>query len=168
MLVSFNATAVSGAGAKLVMVSGDQQTAAVGSALPDSLVVRVTDALDNPVAGVEVTWAVGGGGSISPTTVTTDASGLAAAERVLGNASGTQTADASSSGLTPITFTQTAEAANPTALLLISGDAQSGQAGATLPSRSSSAWWTTTGTGSAARRSPGLRPWGAARSIRRT
>ena len=133
LLVSFNAMAVSGAGAKLVMVSGDQQTAAVGSALPDSLVVRVTDALDNPVAGVEVTWAVGGGGSISPTSVTTDASGLAAAERVLGNAAGTQTAEASSSGLSPITFTQTAEAANPTALILISGDAQSGQAGATLP-----------------------------------
>jgi len=133
LLVSFNAMAVSGAGAKLVMVSGDQQTAAVGSALPDSLVVRVTDALDNPVAGVEVTWAVGGGGSISPTTVTSDASGLAAAERVLGNAAGTQTAEASSSGLSPISFTQTAEAANPTALILISGDAQSGQAGATLP-----------------------------------
>jgi VCBS repeat-containing protein len=132
LLVNFNATAVSGAGAKLVLVSGDDQTAAVGSALPDSLVVRVTDALDNPVAGVEVTWAVGGGGSISPASVSSDANGLAAAERVLGNASGAQTATASSSGLTPITFTQTAEPANPTALLLISGDAQSGQAGATL------------------------------------
>jgi VCBS repeat-containing protein len=132
LLVNFNATAVSGAGAKLVLVSGDDQTAAVGSALPDSLVVRVTDALDNPVAGVEVTWAVGGGGSISPASVTSDANGLAAAQRVLGNASGTQTAAASSSGLTPITFTQTAEPANPTALLLISGDAQSGPAAATL------------------------------------
>ncbi|MGH3378229.1 MAG: Ig-like domain repeat protein [Actinoallomurus sp.] len=132
LLVNFNATAVSGAGAKLVLASGDDQTAAVGSALPDSLVVRVTDALDNPVAGVEVTWAVGGGGSISPASVTSDANGLAAAERVLGNASGTQTAAAASSGLTPITFTQTAEPANPTALLLISGDAQNGQAAATL------------------------------------
>jgi VCBS repeat-containing protein len=132
LLVNFNATAVSGAGAKLVLVSGDDQTAAVGSALPDSLVVRVTDALDNPVAGVEVAWAVGGGGSISPGSVTSDANGLAAAERVLGNTSGTQTAEASSSGLTPVSFTQTAEPANPTALLLISGDAQSAQAGATL------------------------------------
>src|SRR5262249_24442782 len=102
------------------------------SALPDSLVVRVTDALDNPVAGVEVTWAVDGGGSISPTSVTSDANGLAAAERVLGNTAGSQTAEASSAALPPITFTQTAQAANPTALILSSGDAQGGQAGAPL------------------------------------
>jgi VCBS repeat-containing protein len=133
LLVNFSATAVSGAGAHLILVSGDNQTAAVGSALPESLVVRVTDELDNPVAGVEVTWSVGGGGSISPSTVVSDAGGLAAAERVLGNASGTQTAQASSSGLTPVTFSHTAEPANPTALLLISGDAQSAQAGTTLP-----------------------------------
>jgi VCBS repeat-containing protein len=132
LLVNFSATAVSGAGANIVLVSGDNQTAAVRSALPDSLVVRVTDALDNPVAGVEVTWAVGGGGSISPASVTTDANGLAAAERVLGNTAGTQTASASSTGLTPVTFTQTAVAANPTALVLVSGDAQSAQAGTTL------------------------------------
>jgi VCBS repeat-containing protein len=133
LLVNFSATALSGAGAQLVIVSGDNQTAAVGSALPESLVVRVTDELDNPVAGVEVTWSVGGGGSISPSTVVSDADGLAAAERVLGNASGTQTAQASSSGLTPVTFSHTAEPANPTALLLISGDAQTAQAGTTLP-----------------------------------
>ena len=117
---------------KLVLVSGDGQTAAVGSALADSLVVRVADTQDNPVPGVEVTWAVGGGGSISPASVTTDANGLAAAQRVLGSGSGPQTAMAASSGLTTITFTQTAEAPNPTALQLISGDAQTAQAGATL------------------------------------
>jgi VCBS repeat-containing protein len=132
LLVDFSATAFSGAGANVVLVSGDNQTAAVGSALPESLVVRVTDELDNPVGGVEVTWDVGGGGSISPASVTTDAQGLAAAERVLGNTAGTQTASASSTGLTPVAFTQRAEAANPTALLLISGDGQTGQAGAPL------------------------------------
>jgi VCBS repeat-containing protein len=133
LMAIFVATAVSGAGANIEMVRGDDQTAAVGSALPDSLVVRVTDALDNPVAGVEVTWAVGGGGSINPASVITGADGLAAAQRVLGNAAGTQTASASASGLAPVTFSQTAEAANPTALLLVSGDAQSAQAGTTLP-----------------------------------
>lgn len=132
LLVDFSATAVSGAGANIVLVSGDNQTAAVRSALPESLVVRVSDVLDNPVPGVEVTWDVGGGGSISPVSVTTDANGLAAAQRVLGNASGTQTASASSTGLTTLTFTHTAVAANPTALILISGDAQTGQAGAPL------------------------------------
>ena len=52
LVVTFAATAVSGSGATLVLVSGDNQTAAVGSALPDSLVVRVVDPLNNPVAGV--------------------------------------------------------------------------------------------------------------------
>jgi len=132
LLVDFSATAVSGAGANIVMVSGDGQTAAVGSALPESLVVRVTDALDNPVPGIEVDWDVGGGGSISPASVTTDAQGLAAAQRVLGNAAGTQTSSATSAGLTAVGFTHTAQAANPTALLLISGDAQSAQANGTL------------------------------------
>jgi VCBS repeat-containing protein len=132
LLVDFSAIAVSGVGANIVLVSGDHQTAAVRSALPESLVVRVSDALDNPVAGVEVTWDVGGGGSISPTSVTTDGSGLAAAQRVLGNTAGPQTASASVAGLTALTFTHTAVAANPTALILISGDAQSAQANSTL------------------------------------
>ena len=39
---------------------------------------------------------------------------------------------ASAGGLTTVTFTQTAEAANPTALLLVSGDAQSAPAGSAL------------------------------------
>ena len=132
LLVNFSASAVSGVGALLEVVSGDNQVAAVGSALADSLVVRVTDDKGNPVAGVEVQWAVGGGGSISPASVSSGADGTAAAERVLGNASGPQTAQASSAGLTSVTFTQTAEPANPTALLLVSGDAQTGAVGAQL------------------------------------
>lgn len=132
LVVTFAATAVSGSGATLVLVSGDNQTAAVGSALPDSLVVRVVDPLNNPVAGVEVHWAAAGGGSISPETGVSDGNGLAAAERVLGKTSGTQTAEASSGTLGSVTFTHTAEAANPTTLLKISGDGQSAQSGSTL------------------------------------
>lgn len=127
--VSFTASASSGAGAILELVSGDNQTAPVRSALADSLVVRVTDALHNPVAGVEVQWTVDGGGSISPSSVTTGADGLAAAERVLGNTAGTQTAQASAAGLTPVSFTHTAVAANPTVLRLVSGDGQTGSIG---------------------------------------
>ena len=132
LVVTFKASAMSGAGALLEIASGDNQTAAVGSALPDSLVVRVTDALGNPAAGVQVDWTVTGGGSISPETIVTDANGLAAAERVLGNSSGSQQAQASSAGLTPVSFTHTAEPANPTALVMVSGDAQNGGIGSVL------------------------------------
>ena len=130
--MNFSASAVSGVGALLELVSGDNQVAAVGSALADSLVVRVTDELGNPVAGVEVQWAAVGGGSISPASVLSGADGTAAAERVLGNTSGPQTAQATSAGIGSVTFAQTAEAANPTSLVLVSGDAQTGAVGTPL------------------------------------
>jgi VCBS repeat-containing protein len=132
LLVKFNASAVSGSGSALEVVSGDNQTAPVRSALADSLVVKVADALGNPVAGIQVQWTAVGGGSISPASVTSGADGLAKAERVLGSASGTQSAEASSNGLPTVSFTHTAVPANPTALILVSGDAQSGPVGTPL------------------------------------
>ncbi len=129
--VPFTATAIAGSASVLVGVSGDDQVGPVNSALADSLVVKATDALGNPVASVEVTWSVGGGGSISPVTVVTGADGLAAAERVLGPSSGAQSARATVEGFTgsPVVFSHTAQPASPTALVLISGDGQSAPAG---------------------------------------
>lgn len=127
--VSFTATALTGAGTALVIAQGDNQTAPVGSALADSLVVRVVDAFGNPVSGVEVQWTVDAGGSISPASVTTGADGLAGAERVLGNTAGTQTAQAAADGIAGVTFTSTAVPANPTVLKLVSGDGQTGSVG---------------------------------------
>jgi hypothetical protein len=72
--------AVSGAATEIQIASGNEQTGAVSSALPDSLVARVIDAGGNPVAGIEVHWSASGGGSISPEVVVTGADGLAAAE----------------------------------------------------------------------------------------
>ena len=135
LTVEFSATALAGTGSTLSLVSGDAQNGPVRSALADSLVVKVSDALGNPVSGIEVLWTAAGGGSISPASVTTGPDGLAAAERVLGSASGTQTSQATASGLagSPVTFTHTAEAANPTSLEYVSGDGQSAPAGFPLP-----------------------------------
>ena len=129
--LTFTATAVAGTGSILVGVTGDDQTGPVNSALADSLVVKATDALGNPVAGVEVTWSVAGGGSISPVTVLTDAAGLAAAERVLGPTAGPVSAQATVDGFngSPVTFTHAAVPANPTALVLVSGDDQTAPGG---------------------------------------
>ncbi len=124
--VTFRATAVAGTGSILVGVRGDDQTGPVNSALADSLVVKATDALGNPVANVEVSWTVSGGGSIQPLTVLTDAGGLAAAERVLGATAGAQSARATVEGFTgsPVVFSHTAVPANPTDLVLVSGSGQ--------------------------------------------
>jgi len=53
---------VAGDAARMESVSGDAQRGAVGTALGDPLVVRITDQFGNPVAGVSVTFAVGSGG----------------------------------------------------------------------------------------------------------
>jgi adhesin/invasin len=129
--VTVRATAVAGSGSVLVEAGGNDQIGPVNSALADSLVVKATDALGNPVADVEVTWSVSGGGSISPTTVVTGADGLAAAERVLGPAASAQSAQATVDGFTgsPVTFSHTAVPANPTALVKISGDGQTAPGG---------------------------------------
>jgi hypothetical protein len=132
--VDLKATALTGTGSTLAMVSGDGQTAAVRSALPDSLVVKVTDAVGNPVSGVEVLWTAAGGGSITPASVTTGTDGLAAAERVLGTTAGSQTAQAAVDGLagSPVSFTSTAEPANPTTLVYVEGNGQTAPAGFVL------------------------------------
>lgn len=129
--LSVQATAFAGTGSVLVAAGGEDQTGPVSSALADSLVVKATDALGNPVANVEVTWTVSGGGSIEPATVRTGANGLAAAERVLGPTAGAQSAQASVDGFSgsPVTFEHTAIPANPTQLVLVSGDDQSAPGG---------------------------------------
>jgi YVTN family beta-propeller protein len=86
--------------AVLSLVSGDQQSAPVGSVLPEPLTVRVTDAFGNPLAGEPVDWLVSsGGGSLAPGSSVTDAAGFAAAAWTLGAAPGTNLAQAISGKL---------------------------------------------------------------------
>jgi hypothetical protein len=88
--------------------AGTDQSGIVGAALHDSLVVRVTDANGDGVPGVTANWSVlSGGGQISPTSSTTDAGGVAAAEFTLGPTEGDQQAQAELNGLSgsPVVFT---------------------------------------------------------------
>src|SRR4051812_37720457 len=96
----------------IAAVSGDGQHGSVGQTLASPLVVKVTDASGDPVSGVDVQWAVQGGGSVSAATVTTGSDGLASVQRVLGPDAGDETTSATVSGLegSPVTFTSTAEA----------------------------------------------------------
>jgi acetyl esterase/lipase len=69
-----------GTAAELLLVAGDGQQAAAGSAVAVAPAVEVRDANRNPVAGVNVTFAVaGGGGSVAPGPVITGTDGRAAA-----------------------------------------------------------------------------------------
>src|SRR5262245_38811734 len=90
----------------IAVSAGNNQVAAAGSALPDSLAVIVRDQGGAPLAGVTVTFAVtGGGGSVSPATRATDASGIAKTRRTLGPKAGTQTTSARAGRLPPGPFT---------------------------------------------------------------
>ncbi|HKT60757.1 MAG TPA: Ig-like domain repeat protein [Gemmatimonadales bacterium] len=119
----------------LAAVSGDSQTAPVSAALPDPLVVEVTDGFGNPIPGVAIAWTVDGGGSVSDATTTTGADGLTSVHRTLGPNAGTQRTLASAPGLagSPVEFTATATAGAATVLELVSGDGQSALVGTALP-----------------------------------
>ncbi|MCC5637261.1 DUF4082 domain-containing protein [Nostoc sp. CHAB 5844] len=108
--IVFNVNAVS----TITKVGGDNQTGTAGTALPNPLVVKIKDGSGNPQSGVTVNFAVtSGGGSVSPTSAVTNASGQASTVLTLGAASGatdpvTNTVTATASGIGSVTFTATA------------------------------------------------------------
>jgi Macroglobulin domain MG4 len=88
-----------------LLIQTSQPTGVFGQALPTAPTVLVTDANDHPVPGVMVTFAItSGGGSVSSTTQTTNATGLASVVWTLGNAFGTNTLTATVAQLSPVTF----------------------------------------------------------------
>jgi hypothetical protein len=99
---TFTATATAGAPTQASALHGDTAVTGVpGSAVEDSFAVLVRDQYGNPTPGVQVAWAVTSGGGSITTPSTTDASGIARTQWVLGNAgSATQGAQATVGGAT--------------------------------------------------------------------
>jgi hypothetical protein len=98
---------------RILMVRGDHQDASAGSALPESLVVRVVDSRNQPVVAFPVVFTALDGGDVTPDTVRTDADGQASSRWVLGADEGTQRAQALVAGEVEaeslaVTFTATA------------------------------------------------------------
>jgi hypothetical protein len=139
IFATFHATATAGAPATMTIVSGDQQSAAAGAPLPDSLLVRVVDRYDNPVQGLAVTWAAPGeAGTITPATSTTSATGHASAKWTAGAAAGSYQVRASvpataTPPVPPVDFRATVVAAAPAAIVKIAGDAQTVNPGTAVP-----------------------------------
>lgn len=118
----------------LAIVSGNNQTGAPGSTLPQDLVVQIAAPADaKSLAGVTVRWnVVDGGGTLASASSLTDASGRASNKYTLGSTAGAQHVRAAIDGGASVTFTETTSAP-PGALVLVSGNSQ------TLPTRSPSA-----------------------------
>jgi adhesin/invasin len=110
----------------LQLNAGDNQTATVGTAVATAPSVLVTDASNNPVSGVSVTFAVAsGGGSVTGASATTDGSGIASVGSwTLGTTAGANTLLASSPGLSgsPVTFTATGTAGTAAMFVVTASD----------------------------------------------
>ena len=92
----------------IVLFSGNNQSGRPGAALANPFIVEVIDANDDAVSGVTVTFAVtAGGGTLSTTSTTTNASGRAQTTLTLGDAPGDNTVAARVTGLTGVTFKAT-------------------------------------------------------------
>ncbi len=118
----------------LARAGGDNQRAPINTATPDSFIVKVTDAANNPVAGIGVMFALAAfpndatGQMLGRAFVSTGANGLAATALHLGNKIGAYTVTASATGLlnSPIEFTATATTGAAANLTLLDGDQQAG------------------------------------------
>ncbi len=121
--IVFTATGTVGTPTTIAANSVTTQSTVAGTAVATPPSVKVTDAGGNPVTGVTVTFAVAsGGGSVTPATVNTNASGIATATSwTLGTTAGANSVTASATGLTgsPVTFSATGTVGTATKLLVV-------------------------------------------------
>jgi plastocyanin len=112
--VTFSATALAGAAAKLAKAGGDGQTGQTGAQLPAPVQARVTDEFDNPVAATDVSWSATGA-TVSSPVASSNSSGISQVTVTLGGTAGPITIIAESAGLlgSPLTFNATAVTPTP-------------------------------------------------------
>jgi hypothetical protein len=141
--VTFTATAIPGSAARLVAVSGDNQTAPASTVLSRPYVVQVTDNQQNPIGGVMVNFAIGStpssatGQLLDVSSRTTDSQGLASVTLTLGDKAGDYRVDATSAliagGVASFTSTATPAANLARTLVPASGQDQRGLVSSVLP-----------------------------------
>jgi len=126
--------------AAIVIVSGNNQTAQVGTALGNPLVVRVTNASGGALSGVTVNWSVlAGGGTLGSTSSTTNAQGEAQVGYTVGATAIANQVRGTVQGAASLTATFSATASavidnTPAVITVVSGDNQSAFSGQALAS----------------------------------
>jgi protocatechuate 3,4-dioxygenase beta subunit len=126
---SFDLTNTAGPASHVIADSGTPQSAVVHQAFGAPLVVKVTDAGGNPVAGETVEFTVPGNGasaSVTPVSAVTDVNGEASATGTANGIAGSYVVSASVSGVSgAASFNLTNMAGAPAAIALVGGDSQS-------------------------------------------
>ena len=116
----------------LLRVSGNEQTAPAGEALPAPFVVSVLDQNQKAHPKAPVIFEIAsGGGTLSADTTATDLAGQAAATLTLGREPGLTTVEVLVAGLPAVSFTARGIAV-PQTLAMVAGDDQRGAVGAPL------------------------------------
>lgn len=139
--VEFRVRATAGAARTIAAVAGNGQTKPIATSLDTVLVVRVADDLQNPVPGVLVEFSIdsipGGatGQKLTILNAITDNQGQASALLTLGSKIGAYVvgAHAQTLGGSPVQFVAHATSAAAAAVLLTSGNAQTGEILTQLP-----------------------------------
>jgi hypothetical protein len=128
--VAIPATAVAGAPAAIVALSGSGQSDTV-RAVVAPLVARVTDQFGNPTPGVVVSWQTSAPlAALGASTSTTDADGRATIKYTLGTIPGVETVSASVAGVAnPALFKLQTLVGPPTRVTIVSGDKQNAVVG---------------------------------------
>jgi Fe-S cluster assembly iron-binding protein IscA len=128
---TFTETATGDAPASLEVVSGNNQSAAVNTALSQPLVVQINDSEGNPITGVSVVFSAPSG-TFTGSPATTNSSGQATVNYTTGTSAGPVTVTAAVDKLnTRISVTVTAGA--PASVAITGGNNQAATAGTALP-----------------------------------
>lgn len=107
--VAFAVNVKSGPAASLRIVSGNNQSAAAGTALPNPLVVGVQDQYGNPVPRISVNFSDGwAGGILFPTSGVSNSSGQVSTTYTTPHTPGSISISGTSTGLTSVLFSETA------------------------------------------------------------
>lgn len=117
--------------ASIIIVSGDNQTTSAGTALPQPLVVKVTDSTGTLIPGATVTFSAATG-SFAGNPATTDSTGTASVNYTAGTTAGSATVTATVGSLS-VDFHHTITAGPPASAAVSGGNAQTGPAGTQLP-----------------------------------
>lgn len=114
--VVFTGSVGAGNAVSIASAGGDNQIGTTGSALANTLKVKVADQFGNGTSGVSVAWqSTSDSASVSPTSAMSDAAGIAQTVVTLGDTAGPVTITATKAGLTgsPVTFHATAQTPPP-------------------------------------------------------
>lgn len=110
---TFTEVGIAGPVSRAVLISGNNQSALVSTQLAAPLVMKVYDPFNYGIPGITVTFSDGGaGGSFSPASVITGSTGSASTLYTVPSTAGKYTITATTAGLSPLKFTETASIPN--------------------------------------------------------